>query len=598
MDATAATASFPWLSVLIFLPLAGAVLLTIVPRNEPGLARGLAFAWSSLIFLVSLGLLWKFDPGAGYQLAENREWLPSLGAGYRIGIDGISLFLVLLTTLLVPICILSSFKAITERVKEFHIAFLVLETGMIGALVSVDLLLFYVFWEVMLIPMYLLIGVWGGPQRIAAAMKFVVYTLVGSLLMLAGIIYLHLQTPGEPSFALIDIMAAAQNLGVTTQLWVFGGFALAFAIKVPFFPVHTWLPDAHTEAPTAGSVILAGVLLKMGTYGFVRFAMPLFPDALRVLTPLLITLSVTGILYGALLAMVQKDVKRLVAYSSISHLGFVMLGLLALTPEAATGGVFQMLSHGISTGGLFLAVGILYERRHTRRIDEFGGLAAEMPAFAAVFLIICLSSLGLPTTNGFVGEFLVLVGAYKSALPAARVGAVVAASGVILAAVYLLWMYLRVMLGPVRNPKNRGLADLSGREWVVLLPILVLIFVMGLCPGYFLDRIEPSVDRFIGHASGAVSVRAAAAPVRADAPARAGARKANEAEPAAKPERRRRRRRADRPPAVPAGADPNKVTGPKPLPAERLRRVVPPNAFLKRLGRKGLNVLKPKGGGD
>ncbi len=379
---------------------------------------------------------------------------------------------------------------------------------MIGALVALDMLLFYVFWEVMLIPMYLLIGIWGGDNRIAASIKFVVYTLVGSLLMLAAIIYLYLQTPGPHTFTYEAMQAAAAGLKGTTQVPLFAAFALSFAIKVPFFPVHTWLPDAHTEAPTAGSVILAGVLLKMGTYGFIRFAMPFFPKALVVATPLLVTLAVIGILYGALVAMVQTDIKRLVAYSSISHLGFVMLGLLALTPEAVTGAVYQMLAHGISTGGLFLAVGVIYERRHTRRIADFGGLAGIVPQFAVVFLIICLSSLGLPTMNGFVGEFLVLIGTFKSNMPGAQWAAGAGAVGVIFAAVYLLWMYGRVMFGPRTNPKNEGMADLSAREWVVFAPILILIFVMGLFPGLFLDRIEPAVNKTIEVASATTVVRA------------------------------------------------------------------------------------------
>ena len=501
MDA-ATVSGFPWLTALVLLPLLGAVVLLLVPTRQHGVARGVALAWTSAIFVLSLGLLWVTDGAAdGFELVEERAWLTALGASYRVGIDGISIWLVLLTTLLTPICILSTTHAITDRVKEFMVAFLVLQTGMIGALVALDMLLFYVFWEVMLIPMYLLIGIWGGDNRIAAAIKFVVYTLVGSLLMLAAIIYLHLQTPAPHSFSYEAMQAAAAGLKGTVQVPLFAAFALSFAIKVPFFPVHTWLPDAHTEAPTAGSVILAGVLLKMGTYGFLRFAMPFFPKALVVATPLLAALAVIGILYGALVAMVQTDIKKLVAYSSISHLGFVMLGLLALTPESVTGGVYQMLAHGVSTGGLFLAVGVIYERRHTRLISEFGGLAGIVPQFAVVFLIICLSSLGLPTMNGFVGEFLVLLGTFKSTMPGGQWAAGAGAVGVIFAAVYLLWMYQRVMFGPRTNPKNEGMADLSGREWLVFAPILALIFVMGLFPGIFLERIEPAVGRTIAVAS-------------------------------------------------------------------------------------------------
>ena len=507
-------AAGPWLSALILTPLLGAIALLFIPTDQPKVARGFAIAWSTALFLLSLGLLAVTDASAdGFQLIEERAWLTALGASYRVGVDGISIWLILLTTLLTPICLLSTTHAITDRVKEFMVAFLVLETGMLGALVSLDLLLFYVFWEVMLIPMYLLIGIWGGDNRIAAAIKFVVYTLVGSLLMLTAIIYLYLQTPAPNSFSYEAMLTAAAGLKESVQLPLFAAFALSFAIKVPFFPVHTWLPDAHTEAPTAGSVILAGVLLKMGTYGFIRFAIPFFPQALAVATPLLLTLAVIGILYGALVAMVQKDIKKLVAYSSISHLGFVMMGLLALTPEAVTGAVYQMLAHGISTGGLFLAVGVIYERRHTRRIEDFGGLAGIVPRFAVVFLIICLSSLGLPTMNGFVGEFLVLLGTFKSNMPGAQWAAGLGAIGVIFAAVYLLWMYGRVMFGPRNNPKNEGMADLSAREWVVFAPILVLIFVMGLFPGAFLDRIKPAVNRTIAIASltGAADTRVAAA---------------------------------------------------------------------------------------
>ena len=503
--------TFPWLSLLVFLPALGAIALLLVPSSQPRVARGLALTWSLAVFALSLGLLASFVPGAGFQLVERHDWLPGLGASYWVGIDGISLFLVLLTTLLVPISILSTFSAITDRVREFHVAFLVLETGMIGALVSLDLLLFYVFWEVMLVPMYLLIGIWGGTHRIAAALKFVVYTLLGSLLMLTALLYLYLQTPGDHSFALEAMRAAGAGLPASTQMWLFGAFALSFAIKVPLFPVHTWLPDAHTEAPTAGSVILAGVLLKMGTYGFLRFALPFFPLAVRELTPLLVVLAVVGIVYGALVATVQKDVKRLVAYSSVSHMGFVMLGLLAATPEAVTGGVYQMLNHGISTGGLFLAVGVLYERRHTRIIKEFGGLASVVPRFAAVFVVICLSSLGLPGLNGFVGEFLILLGTFRASFPGAQVAAAVAATGVVLGAVYLLWTVLRVLFGPVTNAKNEGLADLTGREWLVFAPILVLVFVMGLFPDFFLKRIEPSVEAFLGKPKAAVTAVAPAA---------------------------------------------------------------------------------------
>ncbi|RMG69071.1 MAG: NADH-quinone oxidoreductase subunit M, partial [Calditrichaeota bacterium] len=393
-----------------------------------------------------------------------------------------------------PLAILSSWSAITTRLKEYMLAMLVLETAMLGVFISLDLLLFFIFWESMLIPMYLLIGVWGGPRRIYAAVKFVLYTMVGSIFMLVAIIFLyfyyHTHT-GTYTFDLVQIMTL--DLPFDVQYWLFLAFALAFAIKVPMFPFHTWLPDAHVEAPTAGSVILAGVLLKMGTYGFLRFNLPLFPQAAAHFTPVILVLAVVGILYGAWLSIVQRDVKKLVAYSSVSHLGFIMLGLFALTVESVQGGLIQMINHGLSTGALFLAVGMLYERRHTREISEFGGVTKVMPVFAALFLIVCLSSLGLPGLNGFVGEFLVLIGSFK----VAPVFVVFAATGVIFAAVYLLWMYRRVMFGPLTREENKSLVDLNGREIATLLPIVVLIFWIGVYPSTFLNKSEAKVAQLV-----------------------------------------------------------------------------------------------------
>jgi NADH-quinone oxidoreductase subunit M len=381
-------------------------------------------------------------------------------------------------------------------VKEYMICLLLLEVGMIGAFVALDLFLFYIYWEVMLIPMYFIIGIWGGKNKIYAAVKFFIFTMVGSLLMLVALIYLYLKA-GAGDFSLLRFYDV--HLDPVTQTWLFLAFALAFAIKVPMFPLHTWLPDAHTEAPTAGSVILAAVLLKMGTYGFVRFAMPLFPDATARFTPVIATLAVIGIVYASLVAMVQHDVKKLVAYSSVAHLGFVMLGLFALNQMGIAGGMLQMLNHGVSTGALFLIVGFIYERRHTRQISDFGGLAKQMPVFATIFMIVTFSSIGLPGTNGFVGEFLILLGAFEGPL---RWYAVVATSGVILSAVYMLWMFQRVMFGELKNPKNQVLKDLNAREICIMVPLLVLIFFMGVYPRPFIDSMTPSIDRMIQQTKG------------------------------------------------------------------------------------------------
>ena len=489
----------PWLSLVTLLPLVGALLLMTVPRVHEGLLKGLALAWSLVIFGISLGVYFKFQKGnPDFQLVETHDWIAAIGAKYALGVDGISLFLVLLSTFLTPIILLGSWTAIEKRVKEFLICFLVLETAMIGALVSLDLFLFYMFWELMLIPMYLLIGIWGGSNRIAATLKFFLMTAVGSLLMLVAVFYLYFQRPegSPPSMLLADYMGL--DLTKTEQIWLFSAFALAFAIKVPMVPFHTWLPRAHTEAPTAGSVVLAGVLLKMGTYGFVRFAMPLFPEAVTVATPYIAGLATFGIVYGALLALAQNDVKKLVAYSSVSHLGFVMLGLASLSVIGVQGGMLQMLNHGISTGALFLLVGVIYERRHTRQIADFGGITKVMPWFAVMFMIVTLSSIGLPGTNGFVGEFLVFAGAFTAKGDFdLRWHVAVAATGVILGAFYMLWMFQRVMFGPLKNEKNKSLKDLNLREWVVMLPLIAAIFILGIKPQFMLERMEPSVQKFV-----------------------------------------------------------------------------------------------------
>ncbi|MGH7893986.1 MAG: complex I subunit 4 family protein, partial [Candidatus Binatia bacterium] len=482
------------LTLTLFAPLVGAALLAILPGEHARGIRRAALAFALVPFALSLVVLARFQVGVpGFQLLEQAAWIAPWGITYRVGIDGVSLFLVLLTTFLTPIVILAAWGDVHRRAKEYFVLFLFLETGMLGALVALDLFLFYVFWEVMLIPMYLLIGVWGGPRRVYAATKFVLYTMVGSLPMLVAILYCAWKTRGAGGMSFDYERFLALSLTPAEQLWCFAAFALAFAIKVPIFPLHTWLPDAHVEAPTGGSVILAGVLLKMGTYGLLRFAMPLFPAAVQAAAPLMVALAVIGIVYGALVAVVQPDVKKLVAYSSVSHLGFCVLGLFGLTSTAVAGSVYQMLSHGLSTGGLFLLVGMIYERRHTRQLAAFGGLWSVVPRFAVALLVIMLASAGLPGLNGFVGEFLILLGSF----PRWPWATAVATSGVVLGALYLLWMYQRVIFGPVVHEENRHLADLSGREIAVIVPVIVMCVVMGLYPAPFLSRIQPSVDHIL-----------------------------------------------------------------------------------------------------
>ncbi len=497
---------FPLLTVITFLPMAGALIISFFKEEET--IKRLAFLFSLITFAISLLLYFRFDPATHkFQFTEELPWIKEYGISYLVGIDGISLFLVLLTTFIMPIAILASFRGITERVKGYMLSMLLLETGMIGVFISLDLFLFYIFWEAMLVPMYFLIGIWGGPRRIYAAIKFFIYTMIGSLLMLVAILYLYYlnyQDKGVLTFNLLKLYSL--KIPPETQIYLFLAFALAFAIKVPMFPFHTWLPDAHVEAPTAGSVILAGILLKMGTYGFIRFAMPLFPYATIKFLPLICVLAVIGIIYGALVAMVQEDIKKLVAYSSVSHLGYVMLGLFALNVKGVEGGIYQMLNHGLSTGALFLLVGMIYERRHTRFIKDFGGLSKTIPLFATAFMVVTLSSIGLPGLNGFVGEFLVLVGTFTSSNPHSITYTVFAASGMILSAVYMLWMFQRVMFGPCDKPENQNMKDLTGREKAVLIPIIIFIFWMGIYPSIFLRKMDASVNHFIKQVKSRVAI--------------------------------------------------------------------------------------------
>jgi len=490
------------LSLMTFFPLVGMLVVLFLPREADRLIKTVTLIVTIIVFIISLPLAFDkvFLDSSAMHYTEFANWI-SIGQyfkmNYYVGIDGISLWLVMLTTFIMPVTILSTWHAVDKNTKGFMALALLLETGMLGAFISLDLFLFYIFWELMLVPMYFMIGIWGGKNRIYAAVKFFIFTAVGSLLMLVAIIYVYYFSiksgiPFDNGFSIAHF--AKLDIPAHLQAWLFAAFAFSFAIKVPMFPVHTWLPDAHTEAPTAGSVILAAVLLKMGTYGYVRFAVPLFPVATMQFTPFLAFLAVVGIIYGALVAMMQDDVKKLVAYSSVSHLGFVMLGVFAMNLQGLSGGMLQMINHGISTGALFLIVGFIYERRHTRLIVDFGGLSKVMPVFATIFMIVTFSSIGLPGTNGFVGEFLILIGAFESGL---RTFTVFDTSGVILAAVYMLWMFQRVMMGKVTNPKNENLKDLSAREVVVMLPLLLFIFWIGVYPNTFLDKMNPALEGLI-----------------------------------------------------------------------------------------------------
>ena len=488
---------FPILSLLIALPLAGALLLLLIRDDEEheALIRRVALVISGLVFAETLLLWTRFDPtSADFQFVERHAWIPSFGISYFVGVDGISLLLLVLTGVLTPLALLSAWRSVRIRVRAFCIVMLCLESAMMGVFVSLDLFLFYAFWDAILIPMYFLIGVWGYERRVYAASKFLLYTMAGSVLMLVAIVGLaafHLASTGYYTFDLLVLQEI--DIPGNLQMWFFLAFALAFAIKIPIFPFHTWLPDAHVEAPTAGSVILAGVFLKMGAYGLVRFAFPLFPIAAAYCAPFLAGLAVVGIVYGALVAMVQPDLKKLIAYSSVSHLGFVVLGITAMNTQGLQGAVYQMLNHGVTTGGLFILVGMLSDRRHTRLISEFGGLKHVMPRLVAAFLVVTLASIGLPGLNGFVGEFLILLGAFQWSPRVAACAAV----GIVLSATYMLWMFQRVNYGPV-SESNRSLSDLDSREWAMVVPVIALAILMGVLPNLFLRPMAPSIERTLG----------------------------------------------------------------------------------------------------
>ncbi len=494
---------FPILSALIFLPVAGAVLLLLIPRSKEMLIKAVALCVSILAFIISLPLFSGFNKAThAMQFVERQAWIPTWNITYYLGLDGISILFVLLSTLITILSILISWESIKNKVKEFYISVLIMEGAMIGVFCALDFFLFYIFWEAMLIPMYLLIGVWGGPNRVYAAIKFFLYTLVGSVLMLVGIIVLYFHA--GRTFDILDL--ATRTYPYQLQFWLFWAFFAAFAVKVPMFPVHTWLPDAHTEAPTAGSVILAAVLIKMGAYGFLRFSMPLFPEAARAMTPAMLTHSVIAIIYGAVICLAQTDLKRLIAYSSVSHMGFVTLGIFALNTQGMEGGILQMINHGIVTGALFLSVGVIYDRTHTRQIADYGGVASVMPVYASLFIVFTLASIGLPSTNGFIGEFLILLGGFTANQPAG----VLAATGIIIGAGYMLWLYQRVFFMET-NAKVTGLADVNMRELVTLLPMVILVFWIGIYPDTFLGFMHESVRHLIervntGGAPGATTI--------------------------------------------------------------------------------------------
>jgi NADH-quinone oxidoreductase subunit M len=493
------------LNVVTYLPLLGAAFILFFV-SDPKKIRYSATIVAAIDFIVSLFLWFNFDPSLSgekiFQFRWTRDWIPSLGVKYDFGIDGIALLLIVLTTFMGLIAIWSSFSAIDYRQKEYYVLLLLLQTGMIGTFCALDFFLFYVFWEVMLVPMYFIIGIWGGPRKLYAAIKFFLYTLAGSVLMLlsilalyffndGGIPFLHIAGLGNGySFSVLQYHNIGHLIPPSLQFWIFLGFFFGFAIKVPMFPFHTWLPDAHTEAPTAGSIILAAVLLKMGTYGFVRFALPILPDGTRQLLPFIIGLSIVGIIYGALVTLVQKDMKKLIAYSSVSHLGFVMLGMFALNPMGLKGSVIQMINHGISTGALFLLVGIIYERRHSRMISDYGGLAKQMPMYATLFLIAALSSMGLPALNGFIGEFTILLGAANRNIW----WAVFAAVGIVLGAAYLLWLYQRVFWGPLDNPANKSVRDLNRRELGLMVALVAVMVWIGIYPKPIFDMLDKPVE--------------------------------------------------------------------------------------------------------
>ncbi len=491
------------LSLLVFVPLVGVVVISFIPRQNETTIKTMTLIFASLVFILSLPMYFLYDvTNPDMQFAYKANWIPNWGAYYVIGVDGLSLLLILLTTFIMPLAVVASWKSVHFHVKGFMISLLLLDAGMVGVFCARDMLLFYVFWEAMLVPMYLIIGIWGHEQRIRAAVTFFIYTMAGSLFMLVAIIYMYFQTApviidgnliSNHNFSIEAFMAL--QLPYDTQVYLFWAFALAFMVKVPMFPFHTWLPLAHVEAPTAGSVDLAAILLKMGPYGFMRFCISFFPAVSEQFTPVIIVLALIGIIYGALVAMVQPDAKKLIAYSSVSHLGFVMLGIYSMNIQSWQGAMVIMVGHGISTSALFLMVGLLYDRRHTRLIEEFGGLWKVIPAFSVIFMVVCLSSLGLPGTNGFVGEFLVLIGAFNSTVEHAQIYATIAMLGVILGAVYLLWMYQRVAFGEIKNEKNKSLKDLSLREYALLVPFILLIFWFGVYPKSLTDKTEATMQK-------------------------------------------------------------------------------------------------------
>jgi NADH-quinone oxidoreductase subunit M len=480
---------FPILSTLIFLPVAGAALLLLIPRSQEGLIRVFTLVLSVIIFVISLPLFTKFDKTTHVmQFVERHQWIPAWNINYSLGLDGISILFVLLSTLIIILCVLISWNSIKTKTKEFYISLLMVEGAMIGVFCSLDFFLFYIFWEAMLIPMYLLIGVWGGPNWVYAAVKFFLFTLVGSVLMLVGIIVLYLYS--GRTFDIVELSTRVYPYQM--QLWLFWAFFAAFAVKVPMFPVHTWLPDAHTEAPTAGSVILAAILIKMGAYGFLRFSLPILPEASKAMTPAMLTLSVIAIIYGGVICLAQTDLKRLIAYSSVSHMGFVTLGIFALNIQGMEGGILQMVNHGIITGALFLSVGVIYDRTHTRQIADYGGVASVMPLYSSLFIVFTLASIGLPSTNGFIGEFLIILGGFT----ANQWAGVLAATGIIIGAGYMLWLYQRVFFMET-NPKVAGLHDMDAREIITLLPMVALIFWIGIYPDTFLGFLHKSVEHLI-----------------------------------------------------------------------------------------------------
>jgi NADH-quinone oxidoreductase subunit M len=486
------------LSIILLTPLVGALLALFVPREMDNFHRVWGNLWAFAGIAVTIPLIHWFQPDSAqrYQFVESMDWIPSIGAKYTLGIDGISLLLIVMTVILGAISILSAWNAIQPRKKEFYILFLILQTGMLGVFMSLDFFLFYVFWELTLVPMYFLIGIWGSERRLYAAIKFFLYTLAGSVLLLLAILGMYFKVhdmTGVYTFDIQALTAAASTFAPALQKLLFWGMFFAFAIKVPMFPFHTWLPDAHTEAPTAGSVILAGVMLKMGAYGFLRFSIPMLPDAAHGAQRLIAILSLIAIVYGALVCMMQKDMKKLIAYSSVSHMGFVTLGLFMLNPSGIGGSVLQQINHGISTGALFLIVGVLYERRHTRLISEFGGLSTPMPNFAALYMIVSLSSLGLPLLNGFIGEFIILRGVFE----VSHTWAVWAVTGIVLGAAYLLWLYQRVMFGPITNPVNANLPDLNLREYATLVPLILWAFWIGIYPKPFFHYLDKPVERIV-----------------------------------------------------------------------------------------------------